>query len=56
MKCKQCFGPLEVVRGCGSVQMRCTKCGKTFSIHEVADQLDSRTEKILEQYNTIIYD
>ncbi len=56
MKCKQCSGPLEVVRRCGSIQMRCTECGKKFAIHEIADQLDSRTEKILEQYNTIIYD
>lgn len=56
MKCKKCSSPLEVLRSCGSVQMCCSKCGTKFSIHEIADQLDAHTEKILERYSTIIYD
>lgn len=41
---------------CRKVRMRCTECGKEYHIHEVADQLDRKTEEILERYNTIIYD
>ena len=56
MKCKTCSGPLEVLKRCGSIQMRCSQCGETFAIHEVVDQLDSHTEEILERYNAIVYD
>lgn len=56
MKCTECSGSLEVLRSCGSVQMRCGECGKKYTIRDIADQLDYRTEKILERYNAIIYD
>ncbi len=56
MKCTACSGLLEIQRRCGSVKMCCSTCGKTYAIHEVSDQLDTRTEKILERYSTIIYD
>ncbi len=56
MECLKCRGDLEVLRLCSRVRMRCTNCGKEYHIHEVADQLDSHTEKILEKYNVIIYD
>ena len=56
MKCKKCAAKLEVQRACRRVRMRCTGCRKEYQIHEVAADLDSETEKILEQYTTIIYD
>ncbi len=56
MKCTECSGSLEVLRSCGAVQMRCDECGKKYAIHEIADQLDTRTEKLLERYSVIIYD
>jgi len=56
MKCKNCTAELKVHRMCGRVRMRCTDCGREYQIHEVADQLDRRTEEILEKYTAIIYD
>ena len=56
MKCKICSGTLEILKRCGSLQMRCSHCGKLFAIHEVVDQLDPQTEELLERYNAIIYD
>ena len=56
MACKVCEGPLEVLRMCRRIRMRCIRCGKEFQIHEVADRLDPATEAILERYTAIIYD
>ncbi len=56
MKCRKCSGALEVLRSCGSVKMRCTSCNSRFAIHEVADQLDEKTESQLARYPVIIYD
>jgi len=56
MKCRECSGKLEVLRMCRKVRLRCTKCGKEYQIHEVAQDLDRETEEILERYTTIIYD
>ncbi|HSR35782.1 MAG TPA: dual CXXC motif small (seleno)protein [Desulfurivibrionaceae bacterium] len=56
MACKECEGPLEVLRMCRRIRMRCTRCGREFQIHEVADRLDAATEAILERYTAIIYD
>lgn len=56
MQCKTCKGKLEVVRMCRRIRMRCLRCGHEFQIHEVADQLDSETEALLERYTCIIYD
>lgn len=56
MKCKKCNGRLEVQRMCRRVRMRCADCGHEYQIHEVADQMDQETEKILENYTSIIYD
>jgi predicted amidophosphoribosyltransferase len=56
MACKACEGPLEVLRLCRRIRMRCTRCGREFQIHEVADRLDPATEAILERYTAIIYD
>ncbi len=36
--------------------MQCSVCNKEYNIHEVANQLDHETEKILEHYTAIIYD
>jgi len=56
MRCTKCHGLLEILRMCGCVRMRCTECGHQFHINEVADQLDSETEAVLEKYSAIIYD
>jgi DNA-directed RNA polymerase subunit M/transcription elongation factor TFIIS len=56
MQCKKCKGKLEVARSCWRIRLRCTQCGHEYQIHEVADQLDEKTEAILEQYTCIIYD
>ncbi len=56
MKCKKCSGNLEVHRMCRKVRMRCAACGQEYQIHEVAKDLDTETEKILEKYTSIIYD
>lgn len=56
MKCKECQEALVLFKFCQGIQMRCTGCGRRFSIHEVIDQLDAETEKMLERYNAIIYD
>lgn len=56
MQCKECKGKLEVVRMCGRVRMKCTKCSRQYQIHEVADQLDAETEEILSRWTAIIYD
>ena len=56
MKCKECKGKLEVLRACRKVRLRCTACQKEYQIHEVADELDERTEAALAQYTSIIYD
>jgi len=56
MKCKKCEGQLEILRMCRKIRMHCRKCGQEYQIHEVADQVDLETEKILERYTAIIYD
>jgi len=56
MTCKECEGPLEVLRMCRRIRMRCARCGREFQIHEVADRLDAATEAILERYTVLIYD
>ncbi len=58
MRCKEteCDGKLEVARSCRRVRMRCTRCGREYHIHEVADQLDPETEEKLAAYTSIIYD
>ena len=56
MQCKKCDGKLKVSRSCGRVRMRCSSCKHEFQIHEVADQLDTETEAILERYTCLIYD
>ncbi|MCF6290974.1 MAG: hypothetical protein L3J03_08275 [Desulfobacterales bacterium] len=56
MQCKKCRGVLEVQRMCSRVRMRCRNCGQEYQIHEVADQLDSETEAILERWTAIVYD
>lgn len=56
MKCRKCDGELEVARACRRVRMRCTSCGREYQIHEVAADLDEKTEAILEQYTALIYD
>jgi len=56
MKCKQCSGELEIQRQCRRIRMRCVKCKREFQIHEIAGELDSETEKLLENYTVIIYD
>jgi hypothetical protein len=35
--------------------MQCKDCRHEYQIHEVADQLDPETEKMLEHYSSIIY-
>lgn len=57
MMCVICQeGLLEVRRSCRRIRMYCSTCDKEFFIHEVADQLDQKTEEILQEYNVIIYD
>lgn len=57
MQCKRCgHTQLEVVRRCRQVRLRCEQCGREHHIHELAAELDAKTEKILEQYNSIICD
>lgn len=56
MKCRKCSCKLEVLRMCRRIRMRCTGCNTEYQIHEVAGDMDSETEKILEQYTAIIYD
>ena len=57
MQCRQCgHKKLTVVRRCKQVRLRCENCGKEHRIHELATELDPETEKLLEQYNCIIYD
>jgi len=56
MQCPECRKKLEVVRRCRQVRLRCTGCGREFSIHELAAGLDEETEAILERYTCIIYD
>jgi hypothetical protein len=57
MQCRQCgHKKLTIVRRCKQVRLRCENCGKEHRIHELAAELDPETEKLLEQYNCIIYD
>ncbi len=56
MKCKKCSGKLEVLRQCRRIRMRCMECKQEYQIHEIAGDLDSETEKLLEKYTVIIYD
>ncbi len=57
MQCKRCgHTQLEVVRRCRQVRLRCEQCGREHHIHELAADLDPKTEKLLEQYNSIICD
>ncbi|MGB5883642.1 MAG: dual CXXC motif small (seleno)protein [Desulfobulbales bacterium] len=56
MKCGKCSGQLEIIRMCRKIRMQCKSCGRKYQIHEIADQLDPETEKILERYTAIIYD
>lgn len=56
MKCKKCSAKLEIQRMCRRIRMRCSECKHEYQIHEVAADLDRETEKILENYTSIIYD
>ena len=56
MKCRECKADLEVLRQCRRVRMRCTGCNREYQIHEIAQDLDQETEKLLEKYTVIIYD
>ena len=56
MQCKKCSAPLEVLRMCRKLRMRCTKCKHEYHLHEVADQFTEETEELLDRYNAIIYD
>jgi len=56
MQCRECTQKLEVFRSCRRIRLRCTGCKKEFQIHEVASDLDPETEKLRENYTTIIYD
>ena len=56
MTCKKCNGKLDVVRMCRKVRLRCKRCLHEYQVHEIAEQLDSKTEAILGQYTSIIYD
>lgn len=56
MNCKKCSGKLEVHRVCRRIRLRCTLCHKEYQIHEIANELDRETEKVLENYTAIIYD
>lgn len=56
MHCPGCGLILELVRVCRRVYFRCPDCRREYRVHELATQLDPETEKILEQYNAIIYD
>lgn len=41
---------------CRRIRMRCTGCKQEYQIHEVASELDEKTEKLLEKYTALIYD
>ncbi len=56
MQCKKCGTPLEVLRRCGQVRLKCPGCGREYQIHEVAADLDPQTEAELERFPCIIYD
>ncbi|MGI6657363.1 MAG: dual CXXC motif small (seleno)protein [Desulfobulbus sp.] len=56
MKCRQCGKPLRVERRCRQVRLQCTGCRKEYQIHEVASELDAKTEEELSRYTCIIYD
>ncbi|XOF33470.1 MAG: dual CXXC motif small (seleno)protein [Candidatus Electrothrix sp. YB6] len=56
MRCKKCAGELEVHRQCRRVRLKCRSCKQEYQIHEVAEDLDDETEKLLERYTCIIYD
>jgi len=56
MQCRECHHKLEVLRSCRRIRLRCTGCKREYQIHEVAGDLDQETEKLLENYTTIIYD
>ncbi len=56
IKCKECSAELEILRLCRRIRMRCTGCHREYQIHEIASDLDSETEKLLEKYTVIIYD
>lgn len=56
MQCRDCGHKLEVVRRCRQVRLKCNGCNREFQIHEVAQDLDQETEKLLERYTCIIYD
>jgi len=56
MKCRKCNGKLEILRRCRKIRMQCQRCRREYQIHEIADQLDSETEEMLEHFTAIIYD
>jgi len=56
MTCKKCNGRLEVLRICSRVLLQCADCNHKYHIHEVLDQLDNETEKLLNCYTCLVYD
>lgn len=56
MTCPRCEGRLELLRTCSRLRMLCSVCGKEFRLHEIADQIDTETEEMLNRFNAIIYD
>jgi hypothetical protein len=56
MICRKCNGRLDILRVCSRVFMQCADCKHKYSIHEVLDQLDSETEKLLNCYTCLVYD
>ena len=56
MQCQDCSAPLEILRMCRKLRMRCVECRREYHLHEVADQFTEETEELLDKYNAIIYD
>lgn len=56
MECKDCGKDLQVERRCRQVRLRCSGCGREYRIHELAAELDPRTEAELERFPCIVYD
>ena len=56
MECKKCHQPLQIVRRCRQVRLKCPKCEREYAVHELASGLDAAMEKELEKFSCIIYD
>ena len=56
MKCPKCEGKLEVLRRCRKIHLQCSTCRQEYQVHEVAGELDRKTEELLAHYPAIIYD